>query len=389
MNVGELFISLGVKGSEKTVGAISSVVGGLKDISSTSLETKAALLGALYVLERMFATSGAAGTGLTNFNASLGVTAKTLQQYQYAARQMGVSNQEVEGSFRSLQAAMTKTLMGHGAPAGLARVAKLTGEISRGDILKFQQNPDLLIQRLQEYAKKEKNAGLRNETLKSFGQGDGMIAALARGGFSQAVLSRAPIYGDRELQQLDRANIAWSNLGTKIEMAIGHFNAMHGGQLVNDLTKITTQVIRLVEELTKLADKVKVFAALNAVLGGIVSTLGLLNIMIGEATGQDTTEDRKSIGGNIGAGLNARDKVDKAIIGFLSSGLKEDQSKMLGAPEMSAQLLGGKSGATQNINVNQNLNFQHDGKDHKKTSDSVKHAVRTSFYQISAKNQWA
>src|SRR5580698_7170089 len=183
MDIGSLFLNLGVRGTDKTVGALTNVKKGLSETASLSLEAKAGIVGAIYALERLFATSGKAGTNLANFNAVTGESVKTLQQYQYAARQVGISNEDVEGSFKGLQSAMTKTLIGEGAPKGLARVGLLTGGISQQDIKKFAEQPQLLIQRLQEYSKKETNIGLRNETLKSFGISEGMIAALSRQAF--------------------------------------------------------------------------------------------------------------------------------------------------------------------------------------------------------------
>jgi hypothetical protein len=53
------------------------------------------------------------------------------------------------------------------------------------------------------------------------------------------------------------------------------------------------------------------------------------------------------------------------------------------APKVAAPA--GKS--QQNINVNQNLHFQHDGKDHKKTGDSTHKAVKDAFRQMSAQGQ--
>jgi hypothetical protein len=155
MKIGELFVSLGIKDSGKTVSTLTNVRKGLNDTASSALQARVALIGALYAFERLMSQSGQAGTNLTNFNALLGVSAQTLQQYQYAARQAGVSNEEVEGTFKSLQGTMTKTLMGEGAPKGLARVAQLTGGMTAQDVKRFAEQPQLLIQKLQEYAAKE------------------------------------------------------------------------------------------------------------------------------------------------------------------------------------------------------------------------------------------
>ncbi len=268
MNIAELFINLGVKGSEKTLGGVLGVQKGLKDTASTSLEAKAAIVGAMYALERLFSASNKAGADLTNFTATVGTSAQTLQQYQYAARQVGVSNEAVTGSFKTLQQQMTKTLMGEGAPKGLARVSQLLGDFSAKDIEEFSRKPELLFQKLQEYANKERSIPLRNEVLKSFGLGDDIIGSMARNAYRPDVFKKAPTYSDKEIGALDRANTAWSNLGTKIEMAVGHFNAKHGGELVNDISKITDKVITLSEAFMKLAEKAELFKWLGKVFEG-------------------------------------------------------------------------------------------------------------------------
>lgn len=400
VTAGEFFVNLGIKGAEKTVGAISSVRKGLNETASTSLETKAAIVGVLYAFERMFAASGAMGTGLTNFNALMGVSTKTLQQYQFAARQMGVTNEDTANTFKTLQATMSKTLMGEGAPKGLARVAALTGGITPQDILKFQSNPELLIQKLQDYALREKNLGLRNEVLKSFNLSDPMIAAMSRQAFTPGNLAKAPTYGDAEIKQLDRANIAWSNLGTKIEMAFGHFNAKHGMQLVSDFSKITDQVLRLAEAFTRLAEKLKVFDWIGKIFTG-------WSMIFEGATGAvdklGSEKGRKQLGGDVMDFFKEMPSVFKAMLDDVSPETKDKFKKILYGdtpfykplPQGAAQIAappapvnaGPGATTTSNVEVNQTLNFQHDGKDHKKVGDSTKKAVQDFYRQNPAVGQ--
>jgi len=269
MKLGDLFVDLGVTGNEKTVGALTGMRKGMSEVSSVSLEAKAAILGALYALQRMFSESGKQGQSLNQFNQLLGVSAQTLQEYQYAARQVGVSNAEMENSFKGIQSQMTKTLLNGDAPKGLARVAELTGKIGKNEILEWQKAPEKLLQRLQQYAQLEKNPGLRNETLKSFsGITDGIIAGMKQNIFRPDVFAKAPKYTDKEIQSLQRADTAWSNLGTTIEMAFGKFNAKHGEKLVSDISKLVPEVLKLVTAFTQLAEKAKAFELLSTIFKG-------------------------------------------------------------------------------------------------------------------------
>lgn len=263
MVVAELFVNLGIKGADKTFSAMVNVQQGLKGMASTSLEAKAAIIGAMYALEQLFAKSGAAGTGLTNFSALVGMDTKTLQQYQYAARQMGVTNEETAQTFKTLQENMTKISLGQGTPALFGHVSLMLGSFTDKDIDKFMKNPELLLQKLQDFAQKEKRIGIRNQALSAFGVGPNMSAALARGAFKPQTLSKAPIYGEGEIRALDRANIAWSNLNNMIQMAIGHINAAHGGQLVKDFGIIVNIGFKIVDVILKIVEKIHLFEAID------------------------------------------------------------------------------------------------------------------------------
>lgn len=451
MKIAELFVNLGVKGAEKTVSAFTAIGQQLKGLGNLSLETKAGILAAMYALEQLTAKSGAAGTALTNFSALTGESAKTLQQYQYAARQVGISNDETTSTFKTLQDQMSKTLLGKGAPAGLGRVAQLTGGITAADVDKFMKNPELLLQRLQTYAQKEKRVGLRNEALKSFGLSENMIAGLSRGAFRPEVLKKAPAYSDKEIQSLDKANIAWSNLGNKIEMAIGHFNAMHGQQLVKDFAMITDKVLLLVNALLKLADTLKLFKGLAMVTSGAASLVDTLTKLTTNPSKEapkikeSVTDFVKELPSVFEAAFDdfrnpetttqavAKEKVHQKTNNTVrnthskeiatkntihsretlrnntihsketskrpSVVSKETPNLRLVVPP--SHLPKGaeavkpalktpstqKGPVTQNFNVNQSLNFAHEGKNHADTATAVHKAVKDAFRQLSSQVQ--
>lgn len=376
MNIGELFVNLGITGADKTTKEIAGVQKGMSGLYDTSLEAKVAVVGAMYALERLFATSGAAGTNLTNFNATLGVSAQTLQKYQGAAREVGVSNQAVEASFRSLQSAATKTLLGKGAPEGLARVASITGGITTRDLEEYQKAPELFLQKLQQYAQKEGNAGLRNEILKSF-VGEDMAAALTRDAFNAKSLARAPTYSDHEIAALDQANIAWSKLGTHIQIAVGQFNARHGGQLVTDISRITDAVLRLADALDSLAEKLHFFQALGHLLDGIANFVKVVNADLNVATGDSAKNQKDPLMKQAGAGLeqfNATIGNGDWWIDLINQGLTSAHDKATAVHN-------------NNYSVNQNLNFSHDGKNAGHVAGDTGRAVNNALRQMPSQKQ--
>lgn len=289
-SAGELYVSLGVKGADKTVGAITQVKDGLKGIASTSLETKAAILASIYALERLFEASGKRGTALENFNQLTGVATKTIQQYQWAAQQVGVSNEAVSNTFVNLQKKMTDTLLGKGAPEGLGMLARTLGRnISAEEIADWQKHPEKEMQVLQEYAHKEQNIPLRNKVLESMGAGQEIIPALDRNAFTPQALNKAPTYSDAQIQQLDKARAAWANLSTTVEMMFGKLNAKHGLEFVKDIQKLLPPIEKVINALVTFAEKIKLFEGLGKVFDFAAKSI--------TAIGNAVTEVNKEIEG--------------------------------------------------------------------------------------------
>lgn len=439
-SIGELYIDLGIKGAEKTISSISLVEKGLKETASVSLEAKAAIVGTMYALQQLFSTSASAGQSLSNFSTVTGESAQVLQKYQYAARQVGASNAEVENSFKALQAAMSKTHYQGQAPAGMAQVQLKTGGGSAGDIQAYEKNPELLIQKLQEYAQKEKNVGLRNQTLRSFpGITDNIIAALDKGLFTPKALASAPAYDDRQIANLAKAALAWRNLGASIQKTIGDFQASKEGlQLVTDISNLTTSVLELVKAFLKLSKTLHLFKTIDlgfkdlGLLFGQISgaTQAAIDVKNGTPVNKndpfvkstqgdidygkakigrilDSLEKIPSVFKSIwddvltGAGLEANqikpgDKVSptilekKTINNVVVPGSANSQSiKVAPTPQIPAAAAvpivknqASTTGPQNTYNVAQNLNFSHDGKDARQTGNDLKTAIKQAFRQL-------
>lgn len=370
MKIAELFVNLGLKGADQAGKALGGIKGGLGEVKSLSLEAKAAILGVVYGLEKMMSNSAQAGTGLYNFNALTGMSTKELQQWQYAARQAGVSGEELTGSMKAVQSTMANMLMGKGAPEGLAMVANKVGL----DPAKMRDTV-YMMQQLQKFAQQVPQ-DVGNQMLKSFGLSEGTIAAMRRNMFRPDVMAKAPTYGTGEIKQLDKVNVAWSNLGQKVQMAFGHMTAKDGMKIVGEISKMTTEILKLADALTKLADKLQIFKWVGKVFEGLAMLTNITTDQVGSLTGKIGKDGvLKGTGEHILGNLEGLGEAVKGAYLTAQDAL---------APPVSPQ---GPTKAPSNVNVNQTLNFQHDGKDSHKTGKDVHKAVKDAFRQMQAQGQ--
>jgi hypothetical protein len=290
MKIAELFVNLGIKGKETTGKALGDVKTGLGEVKSMSLEAKAAIAGAIYALERMMSSSAATGTSLSNFAAATGMSAQKLQEFQYAARQVGVEGESVTASLKNVQSTMMTMLQTGQAPQGMSMFADFLAK--QGETLSEAKIRDTgwMITKLQEMSRAFPPDIIRG-MVQSFGISEDVFAAMRKNAFRPDVMAKAPKYSDGEIGQLNRVDVAWKNLGQKIQMAMGHFTSKHGVQLVSDLSKITTEVIKLADALANFADKFKIFQLASDVFDGITKSLRLIN---GEGIDSIMKDDKKN-----------------------------------------------------------------------------------------------
>ena len=260
MPIGEMFLNLGIKGTQATLGALNYVKTSIGEIGSMSFTAKAGIVGMFYAIQQFTATSAQAGTNITNFTNLIGISGQTLQQYQYAAAQVGISNDEMAGTFKNVQQVMTTMRFGKGAPEGMAMLMQtLNAAGSNFDPNRAKTDTEYVMRKLQEYANLEKDISKRNLVMKSFGAGENVISAMSRNTFSSANLAKAPTFSDREVSQLDKINAAWIRLGIQIKMAVGQFNAKYGMELTNSISNIIVKIEKLVMALMHIAEKFHLF----------------------------------------------------------------------------------------------------------------------------------
>ncbi len=256
--IGELFLNLGIKGTDKTIGSLQAVDNSMKSIGGTALEAKAAILGAIYALQHYVDSSDKLGTKLVNFQAVTGIGPDVVQRYQYAARQIVGANVDITQSLGKIQQQFTDAVFFNKVPEGIGLLGqKLGRSFGFDDFRKFSQNPVDFFKVVQQYFDKEKDKGLRNSVLGKVGIGVDLIPVFDAHGFDQKNLDKAPVLSGQTLKQLHDADIAWSNLSAKIQMVIGQLNARYGLELVKDISNLLPLVLELVKAFAELAETIK------------------------------------------------------------------------------------------------------------------------------------
>lgn len=387
MNVASLFINLGVKGTTKTVGQLTGAKKSMAQLGSSTLATKAMIIAAGYALNQLFKSTAKVGFGLNSMNHELGISTKELQQYQYAARQVGISNEAVSSSFKSMQQAVTSQLLGESQIAGLRLVSEATktsgDEMNRLFNLASQGDLTPLFQKLQEYAQIEKNEGLRNQMLSSFGLSGEMIAGMSQNAFRPDVLAKAPTYSDAEIQKLKQAGAAWDNLGNKIEMAWGRFAADRGPDLIKQLEPLIGKTLELVKALDVLADKIGLFEGIGAILDFATGVTGGAAKLADAAGNKDKSFLQEAADQSfIFQWLKSKlEGTESPAFGSAIPAARDIARPQVGSPNQVSNTSNSET-KNQNITINQTVNV--DGGDPKKIADQLKRETSRAYRQMSA-----
>jgi hypothetical protein len=389
MKIGELFVDLASKGGKETKDMLAGVGKGMKGLFSSSIETKLAITGVFYGLKQLMDFGMRTGEGLTKFSAITNMSAEALQKWQYAGRQVNVSNEAVEQSFKSVQQAMGDMLIGKGAPEGMNLLANSVGF----DTSKVEDT-FYVMEKLQEYANKNKgNATLTNTVLRSFGVTEDMMVGLKKMAFTKDKMKNAPIFSDKETNALNKADIAFDNIIHGWKMLAGKSLASGSGEMMSLIKEVNGGLMKATQALVKAAsgplkdvlisfnDIVKsVFTIIKSISGesiglkeifsGFAESVGVLKDVFAYMAG---TEDKEA--------MAKKYNNDDGLFGAIKEVAHGAYLTAKDAVAPHIPIMHAGASAAKQVTVTQNLNFQHDGKDATKTGRSVKEANQ-AFWQL-------
>lgn len=416
MNIGELFISLGIKGAEKTLNALSNVKDSISKISSTSLEAKAAILGIVYALEQLTTGSAKEGAHLQNFSAYLDMSVESLEKWRYAAKQGGISNQEFDASLKSIYDHIKDYNTSGKLP--FPELNAIFAQETQFDFTKPFKTEDILPKLLEFSQNKNYSKNIIEKILDSWGLSPSEIGSAIEGRFNAANVANAPFLKESEVNKLSKINVEWENLEAKVQMFFDHFTAKNGEEIVTTLSKLADKFLSIANSIEKISSHAGIFKTITQALEAM---LDVLNVIISpnkenaeksfasfsnnplfkytpeeikkaqekEKLLDDTVEkwnDKlngynfefsplKSIKENIlrsNLYLNPPNNKDFTdIYSNLFNFLPSNQGGIIAPPTPLLQ----KNSTPNNITLNQNLNFQHEGKDIIQTRNSFGTAI--------------
>lgn len=313
-SVGELFVTLGVKGADKTVQAFSSVKTGISDLGNTSLETKAALVGIFYAFQQLMAASTTLGTNLTTMSTLLGVDVKTLGEYGYAATKAGSSLEDLEGNLKSIQSTFEKINLNKGSPDWLGEIARVTGHnVGQKEINEFAKSPQKFIQLLQEYAKNEKNEAKRNEILGTFVGSDPLKRGIIDQVFNAKNFKEADGYilSDKQAKGLDNVRFGFQKIGMEIEKSIGGFGAKYGKQFIGEMDAIVKSVLNLTDAFLALDKQLPILIGIGKIVGGWVTGINALTTFVKAISGDK--DSQKDVNDVLNYGIPGISSINQAL----------------------------------------------------------------------------
>ena len=285
MVVGELFVKLGLKGDADTNKKVKNVEGGLSDVKKMSLQAKAAIIGVVYGLQKLMTGSMNNGVALQQFANYTGLSTKSLQQYQYAAKMAGISGEEITTSVLGMQQAFAQLELNQGPIEYMGWFGETLRTAGREFDPRKMKDAFYTMQKMREFVEvggTGKGAGVDNQVLGNLGASQGMIAGLRSGAFNDAILNSARIVSDSQSKALVRMKAQWTDLADHIEKKIGSLGLRFGSKIIPDLKQLVVAFTELISSLLKLADKLELFDRLAIAIGNIANGVDLISGFINE-----------------------------------------------------------------------------------------------------------
>lgn len=376
MTIAELFVNIGIKGDGSAKKGLEGVQRGLTSIRDAGIAAKAAVIAVLYGLERMTAAAGKRGMELRQFATATGLSAETLQKWQYAAQSFGVEADEVAGAVVSVQKAMTNMRLGLGAPEGFA-------QFSRAVKLDQSRLTDTfyLMKKIQEYSKMG-DPSITRRMIESLGISDRMFGFLRGNKLDIDKIRPSNIFSNKEIERLAQVDAAWNKLWNRLKLISGGQVAKFGFMAIDEINNLVSGLMKISKAISSVARQIPNF---NMLLGALAGAGAAVALAFAPVTATVTAI------GLLIADLNKGEK------GFLGQAFKPVEGwlkskNLLLSPqsfvEPSRSSMPQAPAPTQkDVNIKVEQNFQHEGKNRQELKNASKDGIFSAYRSLQAQTQ--
>lgn len=279
MKIAELFLQLGVKGQNETKNVLSGIKQEISSLGEAATDMVAGITGmiagisaSIYAFKQFSKQSNQAGQDLVKFENITGMSADRLQRWQYLGLKAAVSADQMKSAFLGVQSNISKLVLSQGTGGPLGALISTTGfDVKRARDLEYTMT------KVREYAQKLKTLPEINEIAAALGVSPEVLQAFKRSkGVDLEKVSLAHRYSEKETKTLSNMGTQWDMLGDQVEHAIGRLNAKFGPKLVKDLTQFADVMIKFVDLLATLAEKLQVMKGITGIFESTNKTLAVM-----------------------------------------------------------------------------------------------------------------
>ena len=233
MQVGELFVKLGLNGVDETSKGLSKISNSLKDLFSMTIQTKLTIAGIAASLTGAAFSAGKTGRELSAFGTAFDLSTKEMQKFSWATRQFGVDNEEAVGYIQSLQDAIANARQG-GGMAGIFTAL--------GVGINEKSNAFSVAKELAERAKTLNVDYYRTNAAELMSPH--MVAAnirMAKQGGLESMMNKTPagvIRSDKQIEEQRKIAVAFENFSSNLKATMDKFIADNGPLIQSLISRI-------------------------------------------------------------------------------------------------------------------------------------------------------
>ena len=229
MNIGELFVKIGIKGGKESVATMAQ-------LKNTTVATKAAMLGLVVAFAKMSQEARKFAMNLEVFEANTGLSGNTLQKMSWQAAQAGVSLENLAGTLQSIQSMSKQIALGEGN----IKPFQMLGIDSQQDPVKILNDIGNAIRRNQ------KDPAMIRQIVEDFGISNELYYALLQKQTEE--LDEQFILKQQDKEALVKLNQEWYKLWWYVKQ-IGIKSQGFLAHVALPLVKATASVVKFVGEL--------------------------------------------------------------------------------------------------------------------------------------------